>query len=297
MNQQLKYPLLLVLVFLISLRFYSTNYFSTHLFENKSSEFMNDSILSELNFSYPAHICNSEKEALPITSNNFRKGGVYTSSSGLWIDKLTGIIQPTQSSPGTYTVLYSISANADTSSGKHLAYVTIQKAQEIFVTPSLIAEPNTLVKLHASGASNFTWSPTKDLSCVTCSLTSIYTTETTEYCAQSKIDGCPVRACTTISVVCNNDKILQIPNAFSPNADGNNDLFCLQGWEMCVSNFHFIIFNRLGQIIFESRDAKQCWDGTLNGHLAEPGVYLYVISASYNRDNAIQKKGNINLLR
>lgn len=297
MNRQLKYLLLLVLAFLISLRFYSTNYFAINLSENKSMEFITDSIIPELNFSYPTRICNSEKEVLPIAPNNFRKGGTYTSSYGLWIDKLTGIIQPTQSSPGTYTVLYSISANADTSSGKHFAYVTIQKTQDISVTPSLIAEPNTLVELHASGAFNFTWSPTKDLSCVTCSRTSVYTTETTEYCAQSKIDGCPVKACTTISVACNDNKTLQVPNAFSPNADGNNDLFCLQGWEMCISNFHFIIFNRLGQIIFESRDAKQCWDGSLNGLLAEPGVYLYVLSASYNRDKTIRKKGNINLLR
>lgn len=293
MKQQLKCLLFLVLLFYLHSWLYSANY----LIENVAAKFRSDSILSDVDFNYPAKVCTAEKEIQPIHSSKFRKGGIYTSSEGLWIDKISGIIQANQSSPGTYAVSYSISANADTSAGNHIAYITIKKAPEIFVTPSLMVEPNSSIEVFASGASNFTWTPNKNLSCVTCSRTSVYASETMEYCAQSNFDGCMVKACTTISLGCNDNKILQVPNAFSPNGDGNNDFFCLQGWDMCVKNFQFIIFNRLGQIIFESKDTNQCWDGSSNGLTAEPGVYLYVITANYNKDKVVQKKGNINLLR
>jgi len=89
-----------------------------------------------------------------------------------------------------------------------------------------------------------------------------------------------------------------LPNAFTPNNDGVNDEFCLQGWEPCVSEFIICIYNRWGEKVFESRDVNFCWNGTYKNVIVDAAVYTYYISAK-NKESGevIIKKGNISLLR
>ena len=73
-----------------------------------------------------------------------------------------------------------------------------------------------------------------------------------------------------------NERICTVgfPTAFTPNGDGRNDIFkVLNGYD--VSQYHCVIFNRWGQIVFESSDPQRGWDGTINGRQADIGVYLW----------------------
>jgi len=68
-----------------------------------------------------------------------------------------------------------------------------------------------------------------------------------------------------------------IPNAFTPNGDGLNDVFGVIPRLDYVNQFRFSIFNRWGQLIFDTSDLNQGWDGTIKGEACQAGVYVYRI--------------------
>jgi len=86
-----------------------------------------------------------------------------------------------------------------------------------------------------------------------------------------------------------------IPNTFSPNGDGLNDV--LQVYGGAIKEMQFMIFNQWGERIHESRDMRRAWDGTSKGKLQPAGVYMYVSKLILNDGTVIQKKGSINLVR
>ncbi|MBS1781608.1 MAG: gliding motility-associated C-terminal domain-containing protein [Bacteroidetes bacterium] len=103
----------------------------------------------------------------------------------------------------------------------------------------------------------------------------------------------------------NNDSILvqtqpcctiAMPEAFTPNGDGKNDLFRIitQGHHQLHS---FRIFNRWGQVVFHTTDERAGWDGTFNGVPQEVGTYFYYLRYSCDGNDKIEKKGELTLLR
>ena len=88
---------------------------------------------------------------------------------------------------------------------------------------------------------------------------------------------------------------LYIPNAFSPNLDGKNDCFRINHHEP-FNKFYFKIYNRWGQMVFETDDSSFCWDGTFNNHSLEVGTYFFYLQAESNCGN-IFRKGDITLVK
>lgn len=92
-----------------------------------------------------------------------------------------------------------------------------------------------------------------------------------------------------------------VPNAFSPNlfgpgnSDGQNDVFrpILQG----VTEFQMLVFNRWGQLLFETKDPLQGWDGYYQGKLCQQDVYVYKIIATYSDGQQVVQVGDIHLMR
>ncbi len=84
-------------------------------------------------------------------------------------------------------------------------------------------------------------------------------------------------------------------NSFTPNGDNINDKFAVSIAN--VSIFHIQIFNRYGQLVFESRDPFTSWDGTLSGGPAPVGTYYYIINAVDQGGKSIKQSGNVMLLR
>jgi len=116
-----------------------------------------------------------------------------------------------------------------------------------------------------------------------------------KYCVTALQNSCTANDCISIAVVCITGD-LSLPNAFTPNGDGNNDEFCLRGWE-CTKDFNIHIFDRWGENVFESTDPGFCWDGNYQGRLLDAAVFVYVIHAKRNNGDAFIKKGNITLIR
>jgi gliding motility-associated-like protein len=111
------------------------------------------------------------------------------------------------------------------------------------------------------------------------------------------VNGCTGTDLVTVEVrnaKCDESDIY-IPNAFSPNQDGVNDILYVR------SNFidilEIIIYNRWGQEVFRSNDQSIGWDGTLNGNELAPDAYAYYLKANCINGETYTKKGNVSLLR
>jgi gliding motility-associated-like protein len=89
--------------------------------------------------------------------------------------------------------------------------------------------------------------------------------------------------------------MLLIPNAFTPNGDGTNDLFLVQGTG--VKEYSISIFNRWGSLIFFSNDITESWDGTVDGQPAGKGIYVYRTFFRDENDEVSEQTGSINLVR
>lgn len=101
------------------------------------------------------------------------------------------------------------------------------------------------------------------------------------------------------SINISKDCYIDIPNAFTPNGDGINDYFfprqLLSG---NVSGFYMQVFNRWGQLIFETTHANgRGWDGKFNGQDQPGGVYIYWINVTFDNNRQEQYKGNVSLIR
>jgi gliding motility-associated-like protein len=91
-----------------------------------------------------------------------------------------------------------------------------------------------------------------------------------------------------------------IPNTFTPDEDGINDVFNIKGTNISIDHFDMSIFNRWGELIFETTDLKLGWNGkTKTQALAEEGVYTYLLNFQLlsSPGNPSTKTGKITLIR
>jgi len=91
-------------------------------------------------------------------------------------------------------------------------------------------------------------------------------------------------------------KVIPTPNAFSPNNDGLNDKFKLIAGNLPKGQFQMKIYNRWGQMIFETNDIEDGWDGTYKSELCQEGVYVWIVLSSDNESNVLNK-GTVTLIR
>lgn len=91
--------------------------------------------------------------------------------------------------------------------------------------------------------------------------------------------------------------ILYVPNAFTPNNDGINDAFRVYG--NGITQFEIIIFNRWGEVVYQSNDIEQFWNGShqSGGHYVPDGMYSYVIKLKGQNTDAFERRGHINVMR
>ena len=145
---------------------------------------------------------------------------------------------------------------------------------------------------------SYEWSPVEDLKpskgtkvTATPQNTTIYTYTVTEKHGCQKSDTLLIMI---KDVICEEPYVF-VPNAFSPNGDGHNDILYVHG--LTLTNIDFAIYNRWGERIFATTDPNIGWDGTYKGKLCEPGVFVYYLTATCIGGDQYVKKGNITLMR
>jgi gliding motility-associated-like protein len=107
--------------------------------------------------------------------------------------------------------------------------------------------------------------------------------------------GCSLRDSMQVNVQPGNCK-LAVPNVFTPNGDGKNDVFIISKTAL-LSSFSMQIFNRWGQKVYESRDQNKGWNGMLGNKFCDVGNYPYVITYNDTNSGAVILKGVLLLVR
>jgi gliding motility-associated-like protein len=87
-----------------------------------------------------------------------------------------------------------------------------------------------------------------------------------------------------------------MPSAFSPNGDGNNDLFRPKVYD-AVTNYHLMLFNRWGSLVFQTNDPKIGWDGYMKGRPQSSQAFLYVCSFNTSHNEPKEYKGTVMLVK
>ena len=205
------------------------------------------------------------------TPGNFSITAIATNSSGCSDTAIKNIIVnplPASDMPGTITVM----------AGNSL----------------------TIPATYSPNTATWNWTPTNGLSCTACAQPVVTPRFNTTYTV-SFVDsnGCRNTDTINVVVVCTDGNIF-IPNTFSPNRDGSNDIFYPRG--KGIDRIQVLrIFNRWGEIVFEKsnfpvNDAGYGWDGSYKGKEPQPGVYVYQVELYCINGDLIKFTGNVALI-
>lgn len=154
--------------------------------------------------------------------------------------------------------------------------------------------------LHVSPSSGYTilWTPATGLSNVASADPIASPNSTTEYIVSltdgqgcSRTDTVKI---TVIDFICE-EPYIYLPNAFTPNDDGQNDVLYLRG--NLIEEMYLAIYNRWGELVFESTSPQVGWDGTYKGMKCDPAVFVYYFTVKCPGGVEFFKKGNVTLIR
>jgi len=159
-------------------------------------------------------------------------------------------------------------------------------------TNAIIGRPHQLL---ASGGANYVWSPSTTLSnpFIADPLATLFT-DTYFKVVVTDVIGCTDDDDVFIKVY--EGPMYYLPNAFSPNGDGLNDVF--RPVPVGIrSTEYFRVFNRFGEQMFETRQWMAGWDGTLKGKKASGGTYVWMIKGVDRNGKVVEMQGTVILVR
>ena len=167
-------------------------------------------------------------------------------------------------------------------------------------TDKPIAYLGEQIQLTATQNNNYTynWTPAENLSSAniynpttTPAATTVYTVIVTDNHQCKNKDTVNVKI---VQIDCS-PSVVYIPNAFSPNGDGINDIFKVRA--AALKNIHFEIYDRWGVKVYETNDINEGWDGTYKGQQAPVDTYGYYFTADCLQGGKLSLKGNVTLVK
>lgn len=163
------------------------------------------------------------------------------------------------------------------------------------IVPGQSVQLSTVFGVYSTGAiKSYAWSPATGLSCDDCPapVASPYSNQAYSLVVTYN-KGCTVS--TTVQI--NTDSIppTYIPNAFSPNGDGTNDLWMVYG--NGIASIRAAVYDRWGEKVFETDQQSMGWDGNYEGRPMPAGEYVYIVNVLYLGNRSNQLQGSLTLLR
>lgn len=255
----------------------------------------------------------TKSQTVTVSSNSTLGASAVSTQSGCSVNNGTATANASNGTPG-YTYSWNNGQTTQTATGlgagSYTATVTDANGCSVAATVSVSALPGptataaaaavsivsgTNTTLTATGGGTYLWTPAAGLSCTTCANPTATPSQTTHYCVTvTDANNCTDSSCVTIyvEIPCGN---LYIPNAFSPNDDLENDWECVMG--ECIKAIHLFIYNRWGELVFESNDQKICWDGSYKGRRLDTAVFSYYLEVTLTSGSKTIKTGNISLVQ
>ncbi|MEP7322357.1 MAG: LamG-like jellyroll fold domain-containing protein [Saprospiraceae bacterium] len=150
-----------------------------------------------------------------------------------------------------------------------------------------------------SCATSYKWFPSTGVSDINTSNAILSPAQTTLYYLESVQEGCVIRDTIKVIVIDAGDldcTAVQMPNAFTPNDDGLNDLYRISNPYVISSLNSFEVFDRWGERVFLTTDPSAGWDGTFGSQQVNPGLFVYHLKYVC-KGNTLHKSGSFTLIR
>lgn len=255
---------------------------------------------------YPFHMLNSGADTVCLgTGVRLQVSGAH---SYQWSPS-TGLSSATSASPMANprnTIIYRVIGTDNMKCFSDTSYVPLK----VFPIPTVEAGADKTINVGqiidlvpelSADVTKVTWSPTGNVFRNNYPAITVKPRETTTYRVNvTNNGGCAASDNITIHVICNGGNVF-IPNTFTPNGDGANDVFYPRGTGLFTIK-SARVFNRWGEVVYErsnfqANDAAAGWDGTYKGIKLNPDIYVYVIDVLCDNNTTLPFKGNIALLK
>ena len=249
------------------------------------------------------NICFGESTELTITNLNPADNLQYT-----WSPALDSIYNPTvtPTSATAYSVIITnLSSNpvgcADTLNF-NVNVTSLAVTAEVTGKDTICPGQSTTLQATAVGSGTvftYAWTPAETLTGANTAKPTAHPDAQTTYTVTATADGfCPQTASVTVFFM--GDQCLEpsifVPKAFTPNSDGNNDLFIVRG--VNIKELYMVVWDRWGEKVYETNDTQALgWDGTYQGASLTPDAYAWYVKATCGNGAVYEKKGNVTLLK
>lgn len=253
---------------------------------------LNNYPVTNIVFDIPPVVC---AEASPVNLIASPAGGVFSGDGvvGSTFDPaLTG-------AGGPFTIAYSVNdANGCITTATY--EITVDQNFADAGNDTTIFDTG-VAELNANTGGNYNWSPSAGLTCIDCPTTYCSSDTSITYTLFSvNPNGCIASDDVTVTVLISNENIF-VPNSFTPNGDGTNDIFSILGPGIILIK-SFSIYDRWGELIFNGNevgpgDTGSGWDGTFKSEPVNQGVYAYTAQVQLVTGRLVFLKGNVTLIR
>ncbi|HAA01119.1 MAG TPA: PKD domain-containing protein [Flavobacteriales bacterium] len=195
--------------------------------------------------------------------------------------------------PGSYQVVLTVSDGITSSSTT--STITVNPNPTVFANADTTIDigNSAILTAVATGLGTYIWTPSTGLSSPGSATTTAAPLTTTTYTVTFTENGCS--ATDQVTVFVNVIEGIGVPNAFSPNNDGINDVLMVYG--QGIQGVTFIVYNRYGQKMFETNDPNIGWDGKYDQKMVNTGVFVWYLEYSLVSGASGTLKGNVTLTR
>lgn len=239
------------------------------------------------NVSSPVTICRGESTVLTAFGGN-----TYAWSP---IETVKNPFSATTTASPSSTTIYTVHSSFDNNCGTTgTVLVTVDPLPEVYAGRDTIysIEGNKFIK--ASGTGTLTWTAGDEIWCRVCPETQIMPKRASCYTVEAENEY----GCINTDDVCidiNIDFGVYIPDSFTPNGDGLNDVFYVYG--NGISNVQMTIFDRWGERMFTAVDQLTGWPGNYNAEDCPNGIYIYKINYKGPDGKSYNKTGHVSIIR
>ncbi|MBN4061750.1 gliding motility-associated C-terminal domain-containing protein [Bacteroidales bacterium AH-315-I05] len=190
---------------------------------------------------------------------------------------------------------YSVTVTGTCGSSSDTTIVSVLSLPIANAGNDTLVDEDEIIQLNGSGGVSYSWSPITGLDNQNIANPTAIMEETTTYIL-TVVDS---NGCTNIDTVVISVTPIPayyfVPNIFSPNGDGQNDELKVEGKDL--TDIHLRIFDRWGEMVFETLDQNTSWNGTYNGKEMNTAVFIYVFDATVDGQPIPTQQGTVTLMR
>jgi gliding motility-associated-like protein len=175
--------------------------------------------------------------------------------------------------------------------------VNVLPNQNLSIAGEPVIDPCNEITFTANGSTHYTWTPSEYIECLDSLCSKIRLKSFGQYILTVNADGpCVIPDQLNLSLS-SMEAGLFVPNAFTPNGDNINDIFLPIIFCEELQYYHLEIFDRWGNLVFQSFDKNLGWDGRFNSEKMSPAVFVYAIEYQIRGYGRKVKAGDVTLVR